>query len=352
MKPTIEPVAWNNGSLRLLDQTRLPQEEAYLDVDDYRDVATAIRKLRVRGAPLIGIAAAYGLVLAARAANAGSVDELLPLLRTAAEELAATRPTAVNLRWALEQVLAAAQGAATPQEAQERLLAAAQRLHREDAAASERIGRYGAGLLTPGSAVLTHCNTGSLAAGGIGTALGVIRTAWADGKLSRVYVTETRPLLQGSRLTMWELARDGIPATLIADGAAGLLMRRGQITAVIVGADRIAANGDVANKVGTYPLAVLARENGVRFYVAAPTSTIDLSTVSGEDIPIEERPAGEVTAFAGRSVAPDGVEVANPAFDVTPHRCVTAIVTENGVAAEPYLDSLARASRAGVAARG
>jgi len=297
--------------------------------------------MRVRGAPLIGIAAAYGMALAARHIETSNIDDFLAQLRPVAEALAATRPTAVNLSWALKRMILAAEASADPQAAQEALVAEALRIHQESAAADRRLGEHGAQLIPTGSAVLTHCNTGSLATGGYGTALGVIRTAWEQGKLSQVYASETRPLLQGARLTAWELARDGIPTTLIADGAAGFLMRRRDaIACVIVGADRIAANGDVANKIGTYTLAVLAKEHAIPFYVAAPTSTIDLTTASGDQIPIEERSAEEVTTFAGVAVAPAGIEALNPAFDVTPHRYVSAIITEQGVVREPYAKSL------------
>ena len=312
-----------------------------METSDYRDVAEAIRRLQVRGAPLIGIAAAYGLALAALSIQESDRERFLVRLREAAALLSGTRPTAVNLAWALGRVLAVAEAAPGVAEARRALVDEAQRIHEEDIQANRRIGAQGAALLPADCAVLTHCNTGSLATGGYGTAFGVIRAAFQQGRVVRVYATETRPVLQGARLTMWELRRAGIPATLIADGAAGSLMRRGVVTCVIVGADRIAAGGDVANKIGTYSLAVIARENGVPFYVAAPTSTVDLSLASGDDIPIEERPPEEVTAIAGLRVAPEGVEAANPAFDVTPGRYVTAIITERGVVRQPYGETLA-----------
>ncbi|MGQ9572634.1 MAG: S-methyl-5-thioribose-1-phosphate isomerase [Dehalococcoidia bacterium] len=337
----VKAVEWVDGKVRILDQTRLPQEEFYLEIGSYEEVAAAIREMRVRGAPLIGITAAYGMALAGQGVEAVNMSDFLVRLRAVAEALAATRPTAVNLPWALKRMTLAAEAAADAPAARAALVAEALRIHEESTEADRRMGEHGAELIPVGSAVLTHCNTGFLATGGYGTALGVIRTAWERGKLSRVYATETRPLLQGARLTAWELARDGIPATLIADGAAGFLMsRRDAIACVIVGADRIAANGDVANKIGTYTLAVLAKEHAIPFYVAAPTTTIDLATVSGEQIPIEERPAEEVLAFAGAAVAPAGIEVLNPAFDVTPHRYVSAIITERGIAREPYVESL------------
>src|SRR3990170_1853755 len=333
------PIEWlPGGSVRLIDQTRLPREEVYVETADYRDLARAIREMQVRGAPLIGITAAYALALAARQAAASEKAALMARLREAAAELRATRPTASNLAWALDRMLRLAEGAT---DAPAALEAEALRIHQEDVAACRRIGANGAALLPDRATLLTHCNTGSLATGGYGTALGVVRAAWEQGKLEHVYITETRPLLQGARLTAWELQRDGIPFTLIVDGAAGQLLRRGLAGAVVVGADRIAANGDVANKVGTYTLAALARENGAPFYVAAPTSTIDLDTPSGDLIPIEERAAEEVTTLAGVATTPEGIAAANPAFDVTPAAYVTAIITESGVARPPYETSLA-----------
>jgi methylthioribose-1-phosphate isomerase len=312
----------------------------WAQTSDYRDLSRAIREMRVRGAPLIGITAAYAMALAAREAGEPSG------LRVAAEELRAARPTAVNLRWAVDRMLTVAEAAPDRGTAVERLAAEAVRIHEEDVAANRRIGEYGASLLATEARLLTHCNTGSLATGGYGTALGVVRSAFDEGSLESLHITETRPLNQGARLTAWELRQDGIPFTLVVDSAAGSLLRRGLVTAVVVGADRIAANGDVANKIGTYPLAVLARENGAPFYVAAPTSTIDLETASGDDIPIEERPAGEVAP-------PDeGVSVANPVFDVAPAQYVTAIVTENGIARPPYGQSLAALARQEATARG
>jgi methylthioribose-1-phosphate isomerase len=312
----------------------------YLELEDYHQMAAAIREMRVRGAPLIGIAAAYGMALGAQHIEGPTMNDFLAQLRPIAETLAATRPTAINLSWALKRMTLAAEAAADPQAAREALVTEALRIHQESADADRRLGQHGAQLIPAGSAVLTHCNTGSLATGGYGTALGVIRTAWEQGKLSRVYASETRPLLQGARLTAWELARDGIPVTLIPDSAAGFLMRRDAIACVIVGADRIAANGDVANKIGTYTLAVLAKEHAIPFYVAAPTSTIDLATASGDQIPIEERAAEEVTTFAGVTVTPAGIEALNPAFDVTPHGYIAAIITERGIARAPYAKSL------------
>jgi methylthioribose-1-phosphate isomerase len=338
----LEIIAWHDGRIRLLDQTRLPEEEVHLEVANVAGLAAAMREMRIRGAPALGVAAAYGLALAAIASPAVDCEGLLGELRRAAATLAATRPTAVNLSWALRRVLAAAEAAPDAQAARKALLAEARRIHHEGLEADRRLSELGADLIPDGAAVLTHCNTGALATAGYGTALGILCAAHEQGKRVRVYATETRPLLQGARLTAWELLRAGIPATLIVDSAAGGLLRRGIVTCVVVGADRIAANGDVANKVGTYSLAVLAHENGVPFYVAAPSSTIDLSLASGDGIHIEERAPEEVTGFAGRRVAAEGIQVANPAFDVTPHRYVTAIITERGIAREPYLEALER----------
>lgn len=349
-RKTLSPIVWSDGQLRLLDQARLPQEEVWLTLADHRQVVEAIRSMRVRGAPAIGVAAAYGLALAARGSAAADRDELLAELRAAAHELAATRPTAVNLSWALRRTLAAAEEASQAQAMRRAVLDEAQHIEREDVEANRRLGRLGAELLPDPAVVLTHCNAGALATAGYGTALGVVRAAAEQGKRVRVIATETRPQLQGARLTAWELARDGIDCTLIVDSAAGALMRRGEIDLVIVGADRIAANGDTANKIGTYPLALLAREHGRPFYVAAPTSSIDLALPAGEDIPIEERPVEEVTTLGGRRIAPEGVVAANPAFDVTPSAFITAIITERGVARPPYNESL-RALTAGVEAK-
>lgn len=347
------PIEWlPEGKVRFLDQTLLPQEEKWIETGDYRVVAKAIRRLQVRGAPLIGVSAAYGLALAALKSPASEADTLRADIRAAAEVLLATRPTAVNLAWALGRCQTAIEPITDAATIRDTLVRRAKGIHAEDVAANQRIGAYGSDLMPAGASVITYCNAGSLATGGYGTALGVIRSAWADGKLQRVYASETRPLLQGARLTTWELLRDGIPVTLIVDGAAGSTMKRGLVGAVIVGADRIASNGDVANKIGTYQLAVLARENGIPFYVAAPTSTIDLSIASGDDIPIEERAQDEVTLLRGAPSAPEGVGAANPAFDVTLAAYVTAIITENGVARAPYERTLLEVCEGGVVARG
>ena len=331
---------WRDNALVLIDQRRLPGELVYERCTDVDAVARAISELRVRGAPAIGISAAYGLVIAANHSRAETLPELRRDVEAAAAQLRATRPTAVNLAWALEQTLGALDTAADVPSARAALGAKADQLAREDLAACRRIGENGAPLIPPGARVLTHCNAGALATVGYGTALGVIRSAHAQGRLCEVLVDETRPVLQGSRLTAWELMQEGIPVTLIADGAAAHYMARVRVDAVVVGADRIAANGDVANKIGTYGLAVLAHAHGIPFYVAAPVSTLDLSISSGDEIPIEERDALEVTTIGAQRIAPEGVRVGNPAFDVTPARYVTAIVTERGVVRSPYAESL------------
>jgi len=320
--PRLRPLEWDDGTLRILDQTRLPGEERWLSVREHAQVRDAISQLAVRGAPLIGIAAAYGLALAAR-----SGDDL----ERAAAELTAARPTAVNLAWAVSRILT------LPGRSVDAVLAEALRIHDEQIAADERIGAHGADLLPRRGVVLTHCNTGTLATGGIGTALGIIKTAHRRGAQIEVLVDETRPLLQGARLTAWELDREHIPYRIIIDGAAAGLMARGGVDAVITGADRVAANGDTANKVGTYPLALAAAAHGVPFHVAAPESTIDAATPDGARIIIEERGEDEVLAFSGHATAPAAARALNPAFDVTPAALITAIVTERGVHRPPYV---------------
>jgi methylthioribose-1-phosphate isomerase len=315
----------------ILDQTRLPHCETYLRCERVEQVADAIKDLRVRGAPLIGIAAAYGIALAARG-DEGSVKQRVA---RAAELLRATRPTARNLFWAIDRTVALAESGATA----EGMLAEARAIHEEDARTCRLIGEHGAPLIPQGATVLTICNTGSLATGGEGTALAVIRTAHRQGNPLCVLACETRPLLQGARLTMWELMHDGIPATLITDGMAATCMQRGMVNLVITGADRIARNGDSANKIGTYSLAVLAEHHGIPFYVAAPMSSVDLSLADGSQIPIEERDPDEVRSYGGYPVAPSGVRAFNPAFDVTPAELIAGIVTERGVASEPYENS-------------
>ena len=348
----IRPIQWNDGILKLLDQTRLPMEQVILELDDYRGAVAAIRDMQVRGAPAIGVTAAYAVAMAAEELSEElAVDDKVTFmagLQEAATTINAARPTAVNLHWAVRRMLQVAESAAEAEaelglnlgRVKERLLAEAQLIQQEDEEINRRMGDFGKALMPDGGSVLTHCNTGALATSAFGTALGVIRAGWEAGQRFRVFNTETRPFLQGARLTAWEFQQLGIPATLIVDSAAGLLMQRGEISCVITGADRIAANGDTANKIGTYTLAVLARENGIPFYVAAPTSTVDLSLASGDAIEIEERAGAEVTHFQGTPIAPVGVEALNPAFDVTPHRYISAIVTENAVARPPFLESL------------
>jgi methylthioribose-1-phosphate isomerase len=321
------PIGWTGDlGVRILDQTLLPDEERYRDLETVEQVAEAIRMLRVRGAPLIGIAAAMGVTLETRTSNT------LEGVRTAAATLGATRPTAVNLQWALDRMVCRARDAAAQgQDLRQVLLAEADAIWEEDRAMCARIGAAGVALLGQEALVLTHCNAGVLATGGIGTALAPVYTAHQAGRRVAVIADETRPLLQGSRLTAWELSRAGIPVTVIADGMVASRLRRGDVTCVIVGADRIAANGDVANKIGTYGVALAARAHGVPFYVAAPTSTLDPGTPDGAAIPIEERGAHEVSGWRGHAVAPAGVGVWNPAFDVTPAELVTAIITDRGV---------------------
>jgi methylthioribose-1-phosphate isomerase len=334
----IAPVRWVDDHLELIDQTRLPVAEVRREYRRWEDVAEAIRDLVVRGAPAIGVTAAFGVALAARQSRAAGLDALLADLDAAIKGLAATRPTAVNLFWALERMrrTALSEPAPTVDDARARLLAEAQAILDEDLAANRAMGEHGAALVPDGARILTHCNAGALATAGYGTALGVIRAAHARGKVALVWVDETRPVMQGSRLTAWECVREGIQHRLIADVVAASLMARGEVDLVVTGADRIAANGDTANKIGTYALAVLARHHGVPFYVAAPSSTIDPSLPSGALIPIEERDGMEVRRVAGQATAPEASPVYNPAFDVTPGGLITAIVTERGVFRPPY----------------
>ena len=336
----IRPIQWKDGNLILLDQTRLPAEETTATVTRYEEAVAAIREMRVRGAPAIGVTAAYAVYLAARDTVAADQTSFLEHLQLAAGEIRAARPTAVNLGWAVDRMMRVAASVHSAGEIAPRLLEEAQDIQREDEEINRLMGDFGKELMPDGGSVLTHCNTGALATSAFGTALGVIRAGWESGKRFEVFNTETRPWLQGSRLTSWEFQQLGIPATLLADSAAGMLMRQGRIGCVITGADRIAANGDTANKIGTYALAVLAKENGIPFYIAAPTSTIDLALPDGDGIEIEERPPEEVTRFGGVQTSPDGVDAVNPAFDVTPHRYISAIVTEAGIASQPYNESL------------
>jgi methylthioribose-1-phosphate isomerase len=327
----LKPVEWRNNKLIILDQTRLPGEEVYLEITDYRQAAEAIQRLAVRGAPAIGVAAAYAVALGALAIRAQVKAEFSAKLKKVIQTLSDSRPTARNLFWAIEHMEDTAQKGKDPEAIKTALVEEALRIHRAQMESDKHISLLGAALLDEGDTVLTHCNTGALATAGYGTALGIIKQAFAEGKKIKVVATETRPLLQGARLTAFELQRLGIPFTLITDSMSGSLMRQGMIDAVIVGADRIARNGDTANKIGTYTLAVLAKEHGLPFYVAAPISTIDLSIASGEGIVIEERSADEVTGFQGIRTAPEGIRVYNPAFDITPHQYITAIITEKGI---------------------
>jgi methylthioribose-1-phosphate isomerase len=330
MVPTVE---WLNGAVRLLDQSRLPAHVEFIDCRDYRAVAQAIRELKVRGAPAIGVTAAMGVALGAQAIAADDDGSFAKQVGEICDHLAASRPTAVNLFWAIgrmKQKLAALKGLPIA-EIKRGLIKESQAILDEDVALCKAMGKHGASLIQDGHTILTHCNAGALATAGYGTALGVIRAAWEEGKKIRVIADETRPVLQGARLTAWELMQDHIPVTLITDNMAGALMRQGKIHVCVVGADRIAANGDVANKIGTYSVAVLAKAHGIPFYVAAPYSTIDLGTKTGADIPIEERNPLEVTSIHGsHPVAPAGVPVWNPAFDVTPADLITGIITERG----------------------
>ena len=330
------PIAWLGDRVKMIDQTRLPREEVYLELDDYRSIASAIVELKIRGAPAMGIAGAYAVALGALNIDSAAAKEFRGRLRAIIDAIAAIRPTAKNLFRALDRMKQVAESGKDIAGIKAALVDEAVRIHAEEADATRHLSLFGAELLKDGFTVLTHCNTGPLATSGYGTALGVIRMAKEQGKNIRVLADETRPLLQGARLTTWELKRAGIPVTLITDSMAGYFMSRGEVDGVITGADRIAANGDTANKIGTYTLAVLARENGVPFYIAAPTTTIDPSIASGEEIPIEQRSAEEVTHIQGAGIAPEGVDAANPAFDVTPHQYITAIITEKGVIREPY----------------
>ncbi len=335
----VETIVWTDAGVVMIDQTRLPREEVYVTCRDYREVAEAIRSMIIRGAPAIGVAAAMGVALGVLRTDE---TDLEAGFNEICDTLAATRPTAVNLFWAIDRMkkLYVSLRGRPVDEIRSRLVEEAHRIRLEDIAINRAIGQNGADLIPDGKTVLTHCNAGALATAGYGTALGVIRAAVAAGRKIDVFADETRPFLQGARLTAWELMHDGIPATVITDSMAGHFLKSGRIGCVVVGADRIAANGDVANKIGTYGVAVLARENGVPFYVAAPISTLDLSLPSGDRIPIEERGADEVRQVFGVPVAPEGVPVRNPAFDVTPNRYVTAIITERGVARPPYEESL------------
>lgn len=338
----IKTLEWTPEGVRFIDQTRLPTEEVYVTCRNYQEVGNAIRGMIVRGAPAIGVTAAMGVALGVKQSTATDAKSLRAELNEISEFIGETRPTAVNLFWGIRRMKDKFESVAgqSIEQIKAALIAEAQQMHLEDIAANEAMGRNGAALMPGSGGVLTHCNAGALATCGYGTALGVIRAAVSAGKKIHVFADETRPVLQGARLTAWELMKDGIPTTVIADNMAATMMRQGKIKAVIVGADRIAANGDVANKIGTYGVAILAKEHGIPFYVAAPWSTVDLNTPTGNQIPIEERSPREVTHHGGRQMAPDGVRVENPAFDVTPDKYVTAIITERGVARAPYSESL------------
>ncbi len=338
----IQTLEWTSNGVVFLDQTKLPTEEVYVTCTTHQQVADVIRNMVVRGAPAIGVAAAMGIALGIKNSKAESGADLNKDFGEICETIRQTRPTAVNLFWAIRRMqekFELLRIRPIPQ-IKQALIEEAQRMHAEDIAANQAMGRHGATLMPSSGGVLTHCNAGALATAGYGTALGVIRAAVEQGKQIHVYADETRPFLQGSRLTAWELMKDGIPTTVISDNMAGAMMRQGKIKAIVVGADRIAANGDVANKIGTYTVAVLAKEHGIPFYVAAPISTVDLETPDGTKIPIEQRNAKEVTHIAGKQMVPDGVEIENPAFDVTPAKYVAAIITERGVAKAPYEKTL------------
>jgi methylthioribose-1-phosphate isomerase len=336
----IETIQWTPEGVVMIDQTKIPAEETYVTCTDSHQVAEAIRSMVIRGAPAIGVAAAMGVAIGVEKAN--RTQPLDPQVEAICAELAGTRPTAVNLFWAIDRMkkLYGQLRGKPYEEIRDTLIREAILVREEDIAINRAIGKHGAELIPDGATVLTHCNAGALATAGYGTALGVIRAAVEAGKKVDVFADETRPFLQGARLTVWELQHDNIPATLITDNMAGHFLRAGKIACIVVGADRIAANGDVANKIGTYSVAVLAKENNIPFYVAAPISTLDLTLATGDLIPIEERAAGEVTHVFGVPIAPKGTEVRNPAFDVTPNRYVTAIITEKGVARAPYEKSL------------
>ena len=338
----IQTLEWTKSGVVFIDQTKLPTEEVYVTCTTHQQVADVIRDMVVRGAPAIGVAAAMGIALGVKNSKAENFADLKKDFDQIFETIRQTRPTAVNLFWAIRRMTEKFESLRNRPvaEIQQALIEESQRMHAEDIAANQAMGRHGATLMPAEGGVLTHCNAGALATAGYGTALGVIRAAVEQGKKIHVYADETRPFLQGSRLTAWELMKDGIPTTVISDNMAGVMMQQGKIGAIVVGADRIAANGDVANKIGTYTVAVLAKEHGIPFYVAAPISTVDLATPDGSKIPIEQRNAREVTHIAGKQMVPNGVGIENPAFDVTPAKYVTAIITERGIARAPYTQSL------------
>jgi len=336
----MKPIEWLGNKLKIIDQTELPWNVVFVELFDYHEVVAAIREMKVRGAPAIGVAAAYGIALGAQNIKTESKDRFIGQLGQILQAFSAARPTAANLFRTIDRMNTIASTTNDTPGIKQALIDEAKRIHSEEEAATERLSQLGAELIEDGFTILTHCNTGSLATAGYGTALGIIKAAKKQGKKIDVIATETRPLLQGARLTAWELMQENIPATLVTDSMAGYFINQGKVSCVIVGADRIAANGDVANKIGTYTLAVLAAENGIPFYVAVPTSTIDLSLNSGAEIPIEERNPEEVTSIGGVILAPQGIKAANPAFDVTPHRYITAIITERGIIEEQCGDRL------------
>src|SRR5579871_1363145 len=345
----IQTLEWTDNGVRFIDQTKLPTEEVYVVCTTYKQVADVIRNMVVRGAPAIGVAAGMGIALGVKNSKAETVGDLKKEFDQICKVIGETRPTAVNLFWAIRRMQDKFESLRVRPVAQikQALIDEAQRMHAEDIAANQAMGRHGAVLLPASGGVLTHCNAGALATCGYGTALGVIRAAIEAGKKLHVYADETRPFLQGARLTAWELMKDGIPTTVISDNMAGAMMKQGKIGAVVVGADRIAANGDVANKIGTYTVAVLAKEHSIPFYVAAPISTVDLACPDGSKIPIEQRNEKEVTHIAGRQMVPNGVAVENPAFDVTPAKYVAAIITEKGIAKPPFDNSLRKLAAEG-----
>lgn len=338
-------VEWVNGVVRMIDQKQIPWKLELVDLPDYQAVAASITDMTVRGAPAIGASAAFGMALAAKQSNANSVDRLKADLRAAAQVLKASRPTAVNLAWAVDRLMNLVERGSfsSPDEIREMLLTEAQRIADEDVAINQRMGAYGADLIKDGDTVLHHCNTGSLATVDYGTALGVIRTAFEQGKKFHVLLDETRPRLQGARLSAWEMEQLGQPYDILPDTAAGYYMRKGEVKLVLVGADRVAGNGDFANKIGTYQIAVLAKENGIPFYTVAPTSTVDLAIQHGDEIPIEERDKSEVLTPYGHPITPPHFNARNPAFDVTPHRYLSGIITENGIVRPPFDVNLRRA---------
>ena len=338
----IKTIQWIDGAVVMIDQRVLPHSEEYLTCSDYREVISAIKNMAIRGAPAVGIAAAMGIALGFGAVSVHTEKDIKKYFYRICDDFSKTRPTAVNLFWAIERMKRCFEKSLPSgvDSVKKALKEEAIKICREDIEANKEMGRWGRDFIKDGASILTHCNAGALATGGYGTALGVIRAAREEGKDIHVFVDETRPVLQGARLTAWEMKKENIPATLIVDNVAGSLMRQGRIDLVIVGADRIAANGDTANKIGTYSIAVLAAENGVPFYVAAPTSTIDRGVRHGDDIPIEERSADEVLSVYGTKIAPDGTVAFNPAFDVTPNRYIKAIITETGVATPPFEESI------------